>query len=127
MNNDEKKTLQEFKRTLKKAKKTFPAHKELIMRIKENAVNPFGSSIFETFLRNQKTPINRKKYNLYIHLRDNYMRFSTSPPDVFEDIRLPIDNLLWIEIYYTFKVIKIEHSEEEVWNSIYCRVKPHLY
>ncbi len=96
---------------VKMAQKAFPVHKELTVRLRKEAKNPFGSSVFDSFLRNRKK---RQNYHMYIHLRDNYIRFSTAEKkDTFQEIRLPIDDKLWIEIKAMFVLIKVDNMENE--------------
>ena len=86
----------------KEAQKIFTPHQKLGVRIKKNAVNPFGSTAFETFLKMRKR---RPKYQLYIHLRNSYMTFSCPDDKFFEPVYLAIDEKLWVEILNIFELI----------------------
>lgn len=87
--------------TLKKAKKTFPMHKRLYIRLKENPTNPFNSLYIDKFIQNSEYP----DYELFIH--DIYFTIKCLNLCLFEPVRIPTDEKLWIEIFCAFDFIKV--------------------
>ena len=85
-----------------KAKKKFPTHQYLTVRIKPDAKNPFGSTTFEKFLKMKNE---RPVYRLYIHLCYGYMSFSCPACKQMDTVRMPIDDKLWVEILKIFEII----------------------
>lgn len=91
-----------YLQTLKKAKKTFPTHKKLLVRIKENPKNPFNSFTFEKLIRDKDL---NSEFVIYIH--ENYIKIISKEVKNFVPIKLTLDNKLWIEIYNIFDFKKI--------------------
>ena len=91
----------EYNYLLNEAQKTFPYHKRLKIRLRNNPTNPFGSTYMAKFIENKAYP----EYELYIH--DNYFTFSSLNLKNFEPFRVSIDDKLWIELYCAFKLVKI--------------------
>lgn len=90
----------DFAAQVKLAKKTFPSHKKIRLRIKKRPVNPFGSPTMDKFIYTRNT---YPEYDAYIH--DNSISIyyiGTETPVV---VRLPLDDKLWIELYRVFKLV----------------------
>ena len=83
------------------AKKIFTPHQKLTVRIKEDATNPFNSTVFNKLWEMKKQ---RPVYNLYIHLRDSYITISCPTCKELDPIRLPIDEKLWVELLCFFQI-----------------------
>ena len=98
-----------FSEQVEKSKKTFAPHKKLKVRIKDDAVNPFGLYMFEHFLRMREEQ-QRSVYELYIHTRDGYMSFSCPSCEAMDTARQPIDDKLWVEILCMFELKKEKKS-----------------
>lgn len=82
-----------------KAKKKFPLHKRIDVRVKEEPTNPFSSIVFDKIIKNKEHP----EYFLYIH--DNYITINSKTLDALNPIELFLDKKLWIEIYSVFDVM----------------------
>lgn len=91
----------------KEAKKIFIPHQHITVRIKKDATNPFASTAFGKFLEMQEV---RPIYNLYIHLRDNYMSFSCPTCKEFDTVKMPIDDKLWVELLCLFEILPEEED-----------------
>lgn len=85
-----------------RSKKKFPAHKELLIRIKKFPKNPYGSSIFEKIIKMKDYP----DYYLYIHKRDNYLTLRCVSIKNSQKEQIPLDYKLWIELFFVFDFVK---------------------
>lgn len=95
-----------------KARKKFPVHKRISVRVKEVPVNPFNSLVFDKIIQMKKDP----EYEIYIHQRDGYLTYNSVSIKNFEPVRLPLDDKLWIELYSVFDVVKIrDPKRDEAW------------
>lgn len=99
--------MQQYLLTLRKAKKTFPMHKRLYIRLKEHPSNPFRSLYIAKFIQNSEYP----DYELYIH--DMCFTIKSLNLSNFESISIPIDDKLWIEFFCTFDFIKVIKNKKE--------------
>ena len=95
----------EIKRKATKSKKIFLPHTMYTVRIKKHAKNPFGDTVFAKFLEHKKE---RPIYQLYIHLRDNYMSFSCPDCPAMDTVKKRIDDKLWVEILELFQIVSDE-------------------
>ena len=89
------------KKTLKKAKRKYVAHKWLSIYVKKKAFTPYEKSIFHKFITDSQAPLNHKKYLLYIH--DKYLTIS-SEDFTFEPVKVLLHDKLWIELYTVFNL-----------------------
>ena len=86
------------KEIIKKAKRKFPKHQYLYLRVKKNPKKPYTKTVFEKAIElRRKHPV----YKFYIH--DNYLTFISTSIKNAEGVRVIIDDKLWIELYYIFK------------------------
>lgn len=102
--------MEELKKQVKAAKKIFTPHKELLVRVREDAQNPLGQYMFDFFLLVKDI---RPKYKLYIHTRNGYATFSA--PDeqhLLQPIRIRIDAGLWIELLNIFEVVPAKEKKD---------------
>lgn len=102
--------MEELKKQVKAAKKIFTPHKELLVRVKENAQNPLGQYMFDFFLLVKDI---RPTYKLYIHTQNGYATFSA--PDEqhkLEPARIRIDDGLWIELLNIFEVVPAKEKKD---------------
>ena len=82
---------------IKKAKKKFPQHKLLHLRVKENPQKPYEKTVFEQAIKLRASyPV----YQVYIH--EWYLTFISTSIKNAESVRVEIDDKLWIELYYIF-------------------------
>lgn len=99
--------MQQYYSTLRRAKKTFPKHKRLYIRLKEQPTNPFNSLYIAKFIENVEYP----DYELYIH--DMYFTIKSLNLSNFESVKIPIDDMLWIEFFCTFDFISVIKNEKK--------------
>lgn len=94
-----------FKAMVTRSQKTFPSHKKLLIRVKKSPSNPFNSSIFGKIIEMSSFP----KYQLYIHTNENcsYITLYSLSIKNSEDIKLPLDDKLWIELLFVFDFVKV--------------------
>lgn len=92
---------------LKKAKKTFPTHKKLLVRIKDSPTNPFYSFAFEKLIRDKEL---YSEFIIYIH--EDYVKLISKQITNFEPVKLALDSKLWIELYEVFDFIKVINKEK---------------
>lgn len=92
---------------LDKSKKIFKRHKRIKIRLKKKPQNPFNSTTIESIINRKDYP----NYELYIH--DDYMTLKNVDLEKFEELKLIIDDKLWIEIYLCFDFIKFIKKKDE--------------
>ncbi len=103
-----KKSKHFFKADVEKAKKSFPSHCLIRLRIKQNPVNPYTSITMEKIIGMRKL---HPEYVFYIHERDNYVRYSCPTIENFESVKLPLDDKLWVELFSIFDFVgKVEND-----------------
>ncbi len=82
---------------IEKAKKKFPQHKLLNLRVKKNPKKPYKKTVFEKAIELRHFyPV----YQVYIH--DFYLTFTSTSIKNAESVKVKIDDKLWIELYYIF-------------------------
>lgn len=92
---------------LMKARKKFPVHKRISVRVKQNPTNPFNSLVFDKIIQMKEYP----EYEIYIHSKYGYLTYKSVNIKNFEPVRLPLDDKLWIELYSVFEVTKIKDKK----------------
>lgn len=85
-----------------RSKKTFPSHKKIIICMKKHPINPYDSTIFAKIIEMKSYPY----YYLYIHKRDGYLTLRCLSLKNSEDIKIPLDYKLWIELFFVFNFVK---------------------
>ena len=98
----------EFKQMLENAKKTFPSHRMIYLRIRKDAKNPFDSPTMDKFIRTRNI---FPKYRCYIH--DEYVSFYYLSIPKTIVARLPINDKLWIELFCVFKLSKEKKKKKK--------------
>lgn len=93
----------EFNKKVREAKKTFPSHCKIRLRIKEYPVNPYNSTYMEKIIEMRHF---HPEYEFYIHERDKYVRYSCSTIENFEPVKIQIDDKLWIELLSVFNFVR---------------------
>lgn len=93
--------MKDFHRILKKAKKKFPTHKWVRIKVNENAYNPFNSMLFEKII-NDSLILDHKQYALYIH--DTYLSIRSIQFKNYDPIKMELDSKLWVELYCIFEI-----------------------
>lgn len=91
------------KEILKKAKRKFVTHQNLNVYVKRNAFVPYEKSWFKKIISDSKPPLRHKHYVIRLH---DYYLTVIAKDFVFEPIRLPIDDKLWVELYCVFNLEK---------------------
>lgn len=91
------------KKIIKKAKRKFPKHEWIYVRVKEYATVPYEASFFHKIVTDSKK-LGHTDYKLYIH--DDRMSIRSRQFPLFEPIYVDLDDKLWIELFYVFKVVE---------------------
>lgn len=87
------------KKIIKESKRKFVKHKWLYVHVNENASVPYEKSFFHKIIADSKKPLLHEKYILYIH--EEYLTIS-SKSFLFESIKVPLHDELWVELYFVF-------------------------
>lgn len=90
----------EKEKIINKAKREFVKHKWLHVYVKENASVPYEKSFFHKIIADSIN-LKHKRFVLYIH--DAYLTIRAQD-FVFEPIKVPLHNELWIELYCVFAI-----------------------
>ncbi len=89
-----------FDQKVREAKKTFPSHRKIRLRIKQNPVNPFGSVTMDKFIHTRDI---HPEYDAYIHKEYISIRYVNTEENILT--RLPFDDKLWIELLSVFELV----------------------
>lgn len=89
-----------FDQKVREAKKTFPSHRKIRLRIKQNPVNPFNSATMDKFIHTRDI---HPEYDAYIH--EDYMSIRYINTDKKISAPLRIDDKLWIELLSVFELV----------------------
>lgn len=104
------------KKIIKEAKRKYVKHKWLYVYVKEKASVPYEKSFFHKIIADSKKPLLHKHYILYIH--EEYLTIS-SKAFLFEPIKVPLHDELWIELYFVFNLegeaddVKLIHDMDD--------------
>lgn len=90
----------DFKAQVKLAKKTFPSHQLIRLRIKKKPVNPFGSPTMDKFIHTRDI---HPEYDAYIHDESISIYYVGTEKNIVAS--LPFDDKLWIELFSVFELV----------------------
>lgn len=91
---------------LRKAQKIFKPNKRMVIRLKSHTTNIFNSSYMASFIEKKAFP----NYELYIH--KEYFSLDNLGIQNFETVRIPIDDKLWLELYFCFDFVSFVDDEK---------------
>ena len=93
------------KKIIEEAKRNFIRHKWLYVRVKKDASVPYEKSFFHKIIADSNNPeLKHKKYILYIHEKYLTIRAQNF---IFEPIKAPLDDKLWVELDCVFSVKEV--------------------
>ena len=99
-----------FQAILARSQRTFPAHEYIYLRVKEHPSKPFRKTVFEKAIEmREQHPV----YKFYIHTRDNYISFRPISLEKAEPIPIPIDDKIWIELFFIFELDKKKNGQNK--------------
>lgn len=106
----------EEKEIITESKRIFLKHRWLNVYVKKSAFVPYEPSIFKKIILDSKDKrFKHRKYVLYIH--EDYLTIRSNT-HLFEPVKVPIDDKLWVELYCVFNLSNncseiIEDNDDE--------------